>query len=172
MLKSKLKDLQKHEEELEKHLEHLENHKNELKRDHIYARYAYVTYEDLEFLNKNHLLKTASDDSDADDSDDHGIRSIDDREDDIEASEHDREMILAIRAPYGSTLEIPLEAQIKEMQALALKNRQDFQNRISQGDERREQDIIEREEYEDMLRYLEKKYQIFINSKKASSYNR
>lgn len=29
-----------------------------------------------------------------------------------------------------------------------------------------------REEYEDLLRYLEKKYQLFINSKKAVSYNR
>jgi hypothetical protein len=87
----------------------LENHKNDLKRDHIYARYAYVTYEDLEHLNKNHLLKT-SDDTDLEDSDDNGIHLIDDHDDDIEASDHDREMILAIRAPYGSTLEIPLEA--------------------------------------------------------------
>jgi len=35
-------------------------------------------------------------------------------------------MVLAIRAPPGSTLEIPSEAQIKEMHALALKNREDY----------------------------------------------
>jgi hypothetical protein len=47
----------------------LEGHKNDLKKDHIYARYAYVTYDDLEYLNKNRFLK-AKDDSDVDDSDD------------------------------------------------------------------------------------------------------
>jgi hypothetical protein len=32
-------------------------------------------------------------------------------------------MILAVRAPPGSTLEIPSETQIKEMHTLALKNK-------------------------------------------------
>jgi hypothetical protein len=35
-------------------------------------------------------------------------------------------MLMAIRAPPGSTLEIPSEAEIKEMHALALKNREDY----------------------------------------------
>ena len=80
-----------------------------MKRDHIYARYAYVTYEDLEFLNKHRSLK-ARDDSDDEDSDQDG-NSLDNNDDDIDAGENNnRDMILAIRAPYGSTLEIPLEA--------------------------------------------------------------
>lgn len=37
-------------------------------------------------------------------------------------------MMLAIRAPPGSTLERPSEVQIKEMHALALKNREEFRN--------------------------------------------
>jgi hypothetical protein len=86
---------------LDKHLEHLENHKNDLKRDHVYGRYAYVTYEDLEYLNKNRLLK--SNESDNEDSE-----LANDQDDDIEGES--KEMILAIRAPYGSTLEIPCEA--------------------------------------------------------------
>ena len=56
-LKRELKKLQKHELDLDRHIDHLENHKNELKRDHAYARYAYVTYEDLEFLNRNRELR-------------------------------------------------------------------------------------------------------------------
>ena len=52
-LKNKLKELKNHETELDKHLQHLENHKNELKMDDTYARYAFVTYEDLEYLNKH-----------------------------------------------------------------------------------------------------------------------
>lgn len=94
--------LQKHESEIEKHIEHLENHKNELKRDSTYARYAYVTYEDLEYLNKNRMLK-AKEESDREDNESSmgSQHEIDDR---------NKEMILAIRAPYGSTLEIPLES--------------------------------------------------------------
>lgn len=52
-LKKQLKGLENHESELDKHIEHLENHRNELKRDHAYGRYAYVTYEDLDYLNRN-----------------------------------------------------------------------------------------------------------------------
>lgn len=78
---------------------HLENHKNDLKRDHVYGKYAYVTYDDLEYLNKNRLFKS----NDNEDDTNHHLED----EDDIESDS--REMILAIRAPYGSTLEIPCE---------------------------------------------------------------
>lgn len=40
--------------------------------------------------------------------------------------ENSKEMILAIRAPYGSTLEIPLEEQIKEMHENALKKKEEL----------------------------------------------
>jgi len=33
---------------LDRHIEHLESHKNELKKDPVYAKYAYVTLSDLE----------------------------------------------------------------------------------------------------------------------------
>lgn len=72
--------------------------------DDTYARYAYVTYEDLEYLNKHRQLKV--NESDFDDNSLH-------QEDDIDPDS--KEMILAIRAPYGSTLEIPCEAQVKEI---------------------------------------------------------
>lgn len=82
----------------------MENHKNELKLDDTYARYAYVTYEDLEYLNKHRQLKV--DNSDFEDNSHHQIQEVDDEE--IDSAQ--KEMILAIRAPYGSTLEIPCEA--------------------------------------------------------------
>ena len=70
-LQNTLKELKEHEEELDRHLAHLESHKNDLKRDPIYARFAYVTHDDLEYLNKNRLLKASeSDDNDSEDSDD------------------------------------------------------------------------------------------------------
>jgi hypothetical protein len=37
-------------------------------------------------------------------------------------------MMLAIRAPPGSTLERPSEVQIKEMHALAMNKREEFRN--------------------------------------------
>lgn len=40
--------------------------------------------------------------------------------------ENNKEMILAIRAPQGSTLEIPLESQIKEMHDATLKKRDEL----------------------------------------------
>ena len=70
--------------------------------DPVYDRYAYVTYEDLEYLNKNRLIKI-----DASDDEEPVHRSNYDEEEDITEN---RDVILAIRAPYGSTLEIPNEA--------------------------------------------------------------
>ena len=94
--------MKEQEDELDKHLAHLESHRNDLKRDPIYARFAYVTYEDLEYLNSNKLLKVSPSDRD-NDSHRSDVEGVNDNE-----AEH-REMILAIRAPYGSTLEIPCE---------------------------------------------------------------
>ena len=71
--------------------------------------------------------------------------------------------MIAVRAPPGSTIEIPSEMQIKEKQALALKDRQEYVDRAgeigSQG--------FEREEYDELLSYLDKKYQIFINASRS-----
>lgn len=100
VLKRELKKLQKHEFEIDKHIEHLENHKNELKMDHAYSKYAYVSYEDLDHLNRGRELR-AEEDSDDERS------SLEVRD---EITGNSREMILAIRAPYGSTLEVPLES--------------------------------------------------------------
>lgn len=72
--------------------------------DDTYARFAYVTYEDLEYLNKHRQLKV--DASDMDDASHH--HNPEDDDEDIDPVQ--KEMILAIRAPYGSTLEIPCEA--------------------------------------------------------------
>lgn len=87
--------------------------------DDTYARYAYVTYEDLEYLNKHRQLKVGE--SEFEEAL-HNPQEIE--EDDIDPEQ--KEMILAIRAPYGSTLEIPCEAQVKEIQALALKKSEDY----------------------------------------------
>ena len=97
-LQESLAELDRHEAQLDKHLDHLESHKNDLKKDPAYGRFAYVTYEDLEYLNSSRLLKASQSESDND-----SHRSEEDQE------EMSKEMILAIRAPYGSTLEIPCE---------------------------------------------------------------
>lgn len=71
-------------------------------------------------------------------------------------------MMLAIRAPPGSTLERPSEIQIKEMHALALKNREEFRNITNDS----QTELLQREEYEDLLNYLSRKYQLFIRTNK------
>lgn len=77
-------------------------------------------------------------------------------------------MLLAIRAPPGSTLEIPSEIEIKQMHALALKNKDEYINMKSNNhDHILNEGGIQREEYEDLLNYLSMKYQIFINATKA-----
>ena len=52
-------EINEHNEEIERHLKTLEGYKNDLKKDPIYARYAYVTYEDLETLSKARHLKVS-----------------------------------------------------------------------------------------------------------------
>lgn len=59
-----------------------------------------MTHEDLEYLNRNRLLKSS--DSDIEHSDNY-------LEEENDIDYESREMVLAIRAPYGSTLEIPCE---------------------------------------------------------------
>lgn len=52
-----------------------------------------------------------------------------DEDEDEEGSDNEgnsKSMLLAIRAPPGSTLEIPSEAQIKEMHTLAMKNKEEY----------------------------------------------
>jgi hypothetical protein len=56
-LERKLQELQEHGKELDKHLLNLERHRDSLKYDETYARYAYVTYEDLELLNHKRFYK-------------------------------------------------------------------------------------------------------------------
>lgn len=73
--------------------------------------------------------------------------------------------MLAIRAPPGSTLERPSEVQIKEMHALALKNREEFRN-MTNDPQQQQIDAFQREEYEDLLNYLSRKYQLFIRTNK------
>ena len=51
---------------MDRHIENLERHKNDLRRDSVYGKYAFVTYEDLDILNQMKLLK--SDFSDLEDS--------------------------------------------------------------------------------------------------------
>ena len=54
-------------------------------------------------------------------------------------------MILAIRAPYGSTLEIPCEARVKEMKTLALKNKISEEN--MNGLKNNNSDLRDNDEY-------------------------
>jgi hypothetical protein len=42
---------------IDKHLLHLEGHRNDLKKDPTYARFAYVTPDDLELLSRTRLNK-------------------------------------------------------------------------------------------------------------------
>lgn len=50
-MKQRLQELQEQGRELDRHLQKLEEHRESLKRDDTYARFAYITYEDLEVLN-------------------------------------------------------------------------------------------------------------------------
>jgi hypothetical protein len=58
-LKEQLNELSQHNQEIERHLKQLEHYRNDLKRDPIYAKYAYVTHEDLENLSRNKLLRSS-----------------------------------------------------------------------------------------------------------------
>ncbi len=70
-------------------------------------------------------------------------------------------MILAIKAPQGSSIRVPSEAQIKEMHTLALKDnkRGRAHDLTTEGDS-----LLNKEDYDDLLNYLNKKYQVFINA--------
>jgi hypothetical protein len=70
-------------------------------------------------------------------------------------------MILAIKAPQGSSIRVPSEAQIKEMHTLALKENK----RGRAHDPNTEADsILTKEDNDDLLNYLSKKYQVFIGA--------
>lgn len=56
-LRQQLQELQEHGRELDRHLINLQNHRENLMHDENYARYAYVTYEDLELLNNASFYK-------------------------------------------------------------------------------------------------------------------
>ncbi|CDW89647.1 transcription factor e2fc [Stylonychia lemnae] len=171
MLQQRMRELIEQEKQLDKHVQNLGHHRNNLKKDSMYASYAYVTISDLEVLNQYNLVK--EDDEDISDNEksnlyDRGLNSANLNSDD-EGNDHYKNQngehqntLIAIRAPPGSTLEIPSEAQIKEMHALALKNREEYQYRSLQAG----QNGLQREEYEDLLNYLSHKYQLFINTPK------
>lgn len=56
-LQAQLTEANEQNEEIERHLKQLDVLRNDLKKDPIYAKFAYVTHEDLEYLSKNRLLR-------------------------------------------------------------------------------------------------------------------
>ncbi len=81
-----------------------------MQHDESYARYAYVTYEDLELLNHPRFYKDFEDLNSSD--------NDEDEESATEDEEEDSQMILAIRAPPGSKIHIPDTSNEKEMDGL------------------------------------------------------
>lgn len=80
-LQQKINDIKNKESEIDKHLGMLEQYKNDLKRDQVYAKYAYVTAEDFYLLNESGKLKAHSgefeENEDDNDEEDGGIGEID-----------------------------------------------------------------------------------------------
>lgn len=99
-------------------------HRNNLKKDKMYANYAYVTMHDFELLSKYRAENSyEGDESDFENVSNnfrylgggHNLHSSDENLSDNGSNQEgfdsrDRDMLLAIRAPPGSTLEIPSEA--------------------------------------------------------------
>lgn len=70
-------------------------------------------------------------------------------------------MLLAIRAPPGTTLEVPSESQVKEMHSKAItKNKEG--NKGSKSS-------LQKHELDELMQYLEKKYHIFIKTQKPNN---
>mmetsp|Transcript_3452 Transcript_3452/g.3409 ORF Transcript_3452/g.3409 Transcript_3452/m.3409 type:complete len:107 (+) Transcript_3452:530-850(+) len=57
----KIQDLRQHENILDRLVEELNKHKDALKRDPIYGKHAYITYEDLEMAQMQNMFKDSSD---------------------------------------------------------------------------------------------------------------
>lgn len=72
-------------------------------------------------------------------------------------------MLLAIRAPPGTTLEVPSESQVKEMHSKAIKNKEDVKKVGNKNSS------LQKHELDELMQYLEKKYHIFIKTQKPNN---
>eukprot|EP00347_Sterkiella_histriomuscorum_P009182 403342207 len=145
-LQQQLRYYAEQEKLIDKQTQNLAQLRNNLKTDENYAKYGYVAISDLEQLikmrselmndhneNQTNTPKGLYDNENKRRKTNQALSSPNLESSDYDSNDEDEEyaqqlMILAIRAPSGSTLERPSEIQIKEMHALALKNREEFRN--------------------------------------------
>lgn len=116
-------------------MQSLERHRDSLKRDDGYGRFAYLTFEDLECLSGNPQRRRRSSKERSHHSQEEEAKpeaAVADSDDESEGST----MMLAVRAPPGSTLEVPAETG------------------------------LQKEEVDELLGYLNKEYRMFINAGK------
>lgn len=75
------------------HLQRLEDQRDQLKKDDHYRRFAYVTYEDLDVLNRKYPCQLGEEESD------------ESMESDGRHADEFNSVLLAVRAPPGSKIQ-------------------------------------------------------------------